>query len=253
MMENLSFDRPEKKHESDVEFMIEPKPALLIGKGTIPQDILNDLNSLCDDLQTNPEGKDYSLNLVGEIQNGSQLEINTSDKRFKRFKKLLKDSATLYINHFFESIRRPAIPYHLKVDDVWSVHQYAGDYNPLHDHGSPYYSAFSGFIHLKVPSQIENKDFNSTNIYGAKGTLDGVTSIVWGNVGNREQTIFKYPATEYIIPTPGVYYIFPLWLNHCVYPFRGEGERRSIAYNIEVMWDDDYHDNPVPSGVRILR
>ena len=87
MMENLSFDRPEKKDESDAEFMIEPKPALLIGKGAIPQDILDDLNSLCDDLQTNPEGKDYSLNLVGEIQNGSQLEIDISDVRFKRFKK----------------------------------------------------------------------------------------------------------------------------------------------------------------------
>ena len=37
MMENLSFDRPEKKNESDVEFMIEPKPALLIGKGVIPR------------------------------------------------------------------------------------------------------------------------------------------------------------------------------------------------------------------------
>ena len=251
-MENLSFDKPEKKDESDVEFSIEPKPALLVGKGQIPQDMLDDLNSMCDDLHKNPTSVDYSPNLVGEIQNGEQLEINVADKRFKRFKRLLKDSANLYINHFFESIRRPAIPYHLKVDDVWTVHQYAGDYNPLHDHGSYAYSAFSGFIHLKIPPQCAHADFNSNSIYGAQGTLDGITSIVWGEVGNREQTIFKYPATEYIIPTPGVYYIFPLWLNHCVYPFRGEGERRTIAYNIEVIWDDDYHENPIPSKVKLI-
>ena len=46
--------------------------------------------------------------------------------------------------------------------------------------------------------------------------------------------IFKFPGTEYIVPVEGVYYIFPLWLNHCVYPFREEGE--NIIQQFE-QWD----------------
>ena len=80
--ENLSIGR-EKQTNSDVEFMIEPKPALMVGKGRIPQDMLDDLNSMCDDLQSNPETESYAPNLVGEIQNGSQLAVDIEDKRFK--------------------------------------------------------------------------------------------------------------------------------------------------------------------------
>tara|TARA_Y100001963_G_scaffold65907_1_gene91842 strand:- start:43992 stop:44765 length:774 start_codon:yes stop_codon:yes gene_type:complete len=250
--ENLSIGR-EKQTNSDVEFMIEPKPALMVGKGRIPQDMLDDLNSMCDDLQSNPETESYAPNLVGEIQNGSQLAVDIEDKRFKRYRKLLKDSCNLYINHFWSALGKTSFPYHLEIDDVWTVHQYEGDYNPLHDHGSQAYSAFASFIHLKLPDQLKKnyENFTGSSIYNAQGTLDGITSFVWGDVGNRETTIFRFPGTEYIIPEEGVYYIFPLWLNHCVYPFRGPGERRSLSCNVEVWYDSDFLDNPSPDKVVI--
>ena len=34
-----------------------------------------------------------------------------------------------------------------------------------------------------------------------------------------------------VAPTRGLMLIFPSWLIHQVYPFIGEGERRSIAFN----------------------
>ena len=239
---------------ADVEFSIEPKPALLVGKGKVPQDLLDDLNNMCDDLLADPDTPSYAPFLVGEIQNGSQLEVNLENKKFKRFRKLLKNSAMLYINQYFSSVGRTPPPYHLDVSDVWTVHQYAGDYNPLHDHGSNSYSAISGFIHLKLPPKLKKKseEFVGSSIFNSQGTLDGVTSLVWGDVGLRDHNIFRFPGTEYVVPVEGVYYIFPLWLNHCVYPFREEGERRSISYNIEVIWDDDFSENPIPSKVRLI-
>ena len=35
-------------------------------------------------------------------------------------------------------------------------------------------------------------------------------------------------------PQIGDLYIFPSWLSHQVYPFRSEGERRSMAFNIHL-------------------
>ncbi len=240
--------------EADVEFSIEPKPYLMIGKGQVPDDLLADLNNMMDDLLADEETASYAPYLVGEIQNGKQLAVDVADKRFKRFKKLLKDSANIYIRHFFGTTGRNPPPYHLDINDVWTVHQYAGDYNPLHDHGSHAYSAFSGFIHTKLPPKLKKKseDFTGSSIYNAQGTLDGITSLVWGDVGLRDQTIFKFPGTEYLVPKEGVYYLMPLWLNHCVYPFREEGERRTLAYNIDVIWDDDFSDNPIPSKVKLI-
>jgi hypothetical protein len=241
-----------EKEPSDVEFTIDPKACLLVGKGKIPDDMLDNLNMMCDDMLVDPCTPSYADRLVGEIHEGSQLEVDIKDKRFKKFKKLLKDASHLYINHFYDSIGKTPIPYHLEVNDVWTVHQYSGDYNPLHDHGSEHFSAFAGFIHTKVPDQIKKIKLDSQrDIYGARGAMDGITSLVWGDVGNRDSVIFKFPQTEFIIPEEGVFYIFPLWLNHVVYPFRGEGERRTISYNINVIWDDDYYDNPTPSKVKI--
>tara|TARA_B100002019_G_C21254073_1_gene592852 strand:+ start:1235 stop:1999 length:765 start_codon:yes stop_codon:yes gene_type:complete len=236
----------------DVEFSIFPKPQLLVGKGKVTENIVEDLNNMCDDMLADPETPSYADKLVGEIHKGSQLQVDTMDKRFKQFKKLLKDATNIYINHYFESVGNTPIPYHLEVDDVWTVHQFEGDYNPLHDHGSEYFSAFAGFIHTMVPEQIiDRNNLNPESIYGAQGAMDGVTSLVWGDVGNRDRVIFKFPQTEYVVPEVGVFYLFPLWLNHVVYPFRGEGERRSISYNINVIWDDDYYDNPIPSKVNL--
>ena len=36
----------------------------------------------------------------------------------------------------------------------------------------------------------------------------------------------------YMLPVPGEYYVFPAWQPHSVAPFRGEGERWSIAFNV---------------------
>jgi len=36
---------------------------------------------------------------------------------------------------------------------------------------------------------------------------------------------------QYMLPVPGEFYIFPAWQPHSVAPFRGEGERWSMAFN----------------------
>ena len=53
---------------------------LLVGKGKVPQDLLDDLNNMCDDLLADPDTPSYAPFLVGEIQNGSQLEVNLENK-----------------------------------------------------------------------------------------------------------------------------------------------------------------------------
>jgi len=37
--------------------------------------------------------------------------------------------------------------------------------------------------------------------------------------------------TQYVLPVPGDFYVFPAWQPHSVAPFRGDGERWSLAFN----------------------
>ena len=44
------------------------------------------------------------------------------------------------------------------------------------------------------------------------------------------------PQSFVIKPTVGKLLVFPSWLQHMVYPFKGKGERRTVASNLN-CWD----------------
>ena len=56
-------------------------------------------------------------------------------------------------------------------------------------------------------------------LFMAQGAMDGVTSLVWGDVGNRDRVIFKFPQTEYIVPQVGVFYLISSLAKSCCISF----------------------------------
>jgi len=86
-----------------------------------------------------------------------------------------------------------------------------GGYNTIHNHPGAVWSG-SYYVSVGVPTPeprfngwIEFQDPRPANIHGQK---------------------------ERICPEPGLLILFPSWLNHYVNPFRGDGERISIAFNV---------------------
>jgi len=90
----------------------------------------------------------------------------------------------------------------------------AGDYNPTHTHGG----SFSGVIFLKVPPQINANSFDGQLCF--HGPED------W------HIQSFRTGMAHYVLPVPGEFYVFPAWQPHSVMPFRGDGERWSLAFNV---------------------
>ena len=127
---------------------------------------------------------------------------------------------------------------------MWSVHSYAGDYNPMHEHGTVSGRGVSMIAFLKVPPQIvelEERFLNSDGSnngnlqHGNSGATDGVTQFIWDMNSMYDAPRFKHPTYAHVYPVVGKVAVFPIWLSHQVSPFYGEGERRTMSCNIDII------------------
>ena len=108
-----------------------------------------------------------------------------------------------------------------RLQEMWIVSQYENEYNPVHWHPG---SSLSGVLYLKVPH------FEDRNIHASgKKNQDG--RIVFINNNPSDPNTSLENATAVFQPVVGDLFIWPSRLMHCVYPFKGAGERRCIAFN----------------------
>ena len=107
-----------------------------------------------------------------------------------------------------------------KLSSFWSVIQRAGDYNTVHYHKG----TLSGILYLKVPSEVADE----TNPNGKLNFIHG----------EKDSNRLVFNGIRRIIPKPGDLYIFPSWLHHTVYPFKGDGDRISVAFNYDIELEE---------------
>ena len=126
--------------------------------------------------------------------------------------------------------------------ECWTVHSYAGDYNPFHSHGTATPAGLSCILYLKVPDCIKEKptpNNSDWNINHASGDCDGFTQLIYNTSTSYDVYSLHASGQEMIKPEVGKIYIFPKWVNHQVYPFFGEGERRTLSANFNVYYSDN--------------
>ena len=76
--------------------------------------------------------------------------------------------------------------------------------------------------------KVDNVDNNDIAIRGGR---DG--QILFTGMGGVDP--FSTTMQYNIQPEVGWLYLFPSSLNHQVYPFKGEGERRGISFNVDFI------------------
>ena len=95
----------------------------------------------------------------------------------------------------------------------WLVNSIAGDFNPPHMH----FGMLSAAGWLKMPPSVE-KDEEREHA--------GWIEFLYGTPQMFIDP--KYPVKPHV----GQIFMFPAWLLHEVYPFRGKGLRRTISFNL---------------------
>ena len=87
-----------------------------------------------------------------------------------------------------------------------------------------------------VPEQISRTDDSgSMDLYNDSGNIDGFINFTYGLNQTADPERLRPSQSRYIKPEVGLLLMFPSWMQHCVYPFQGDGERRTVAGNINCI------------------
>ena len=182
-----------------------------------------------------PKDEDYSSMLVGQINRNiksKQLAFSLEDEFGETFKN--------NINGIASNLIKNPTGYNLPLDvdcfEAWTVHSYEGDYNPMHSHGVQTQAGLSMILYLKVPECISEKPEPLTNgLQYASGAIDGYTGLISSTNSSEDLNRLKLNGQHYVKPKKGLCLLFPSWLQHCVMPFFGEGERRTMSANFNLV------------------
>ena len=226
--------------ESDIKVEIHSLPAVFMLETRMPDKMVNDLNDYLDELLEDEERRSLAHTLVGQIHRGEQLNMEPEDERLQEYSKFVTSLGAEYINNFMNQTGT-SLPKNKQVaiDEIWSVHSYEGDYNPIHDHGTKTIMGISTTAWTKVPQQILDQPTAGSPLYSkynSSGSCDGYLAFNYGRNEIMNVERLRPPQSAEMQPEVGKLLIFPSWLQHMVYPFFGDGERRTVASNLN-CWD----------------
>jgi hypothetical protein len=175
----------------------------MIAKAEMPRALVDRLNVFADRQVRAHTGSEFLLSaeIVGD--GGAASLARQTERLIARYVRQMEGVAATRI----------------QVDAFWIVSQYAGTPSPVHFHSGD----ISGVMYLKVPD-IDGPEHEEKKTY-ISGRQAGYINFLIGGKQRFSKSLISFK------PRVADFYVFPGWLLHGAEPFRGTGERRSLAFN----------------------
>ena len=173
------------------------------------------------------ELKPANQQLVGKIENEHSLFYNGDDQSKMKNHNLLPLTILKWFEecykHYldFNKIRQ----YKIHINSIWVNEMKEHEYNPIHVHQGNSYTGLSSVMILKLPENF-GVEYSSSE-HPQNGKLQ-----ILGSASGQFSKIDYQPEVA-----PKDFYIFPYDMRHCVYPFNGNGLRRTLAANCDVDYN----------------
>ena len=207
---------------------------------TLPEELIAEVEEYTTELFNDENALTAENTLVGQIRKGKQLKIDPTHEKFVKTMNAILRIAQEFITQFMVTNgshnRLVGKSLCMTPVDVWSVHSFEHDYNPIHYHETPNQAGLSFTFYTGVPQQILDQEHKAEG-HGPYGAKDGWLHFMHGEYIAQPIHNLRSKAISTICPKRGLLVMWPKWLPHWVTPFEGEGERRSIAGNIDVWWE----------------
>jgi uncharacterized protein (TIGR02466 family) len=215
------FNDPKKFTEEAKFHLLQPfGPA--VGMVKMPKAITQKLLELTDKILSDKDRVDWGKNLVGQINEEPWVSNEALEEAG-----LMEPLRTCVYQYVTASLQRQGIMDDLEqvgvhLDHMWAVSQYENEYNPVHFHT---YCDVSCVMYLKIPD-FKNR-MKEGELPAYKTNKDGFIELIYKAADTNGQE----RGTMLVTPEEGMLLLFPSNLLHTVYPFKGDEERRSVAFN----------------------
>ena len=195
-------------------------------KYQVPFDIYVTINQIYE--SKFKELKPANQQLVGKIQDEHSLFYDGKDQSKMQSHNLLP----LTILKWFEECYRHYLDwnkikdYQIHLNSIWVNEMKEHEYNPVHVHQGNLSTGLSSVMVLKLPQSFGVEYSSSESPQNGKLQILGSASGQFSKIDYQPEVV------------PRDFYIFPYDMRHCVYPFNGQGLRRTLAANCDVKYDE---------------
>ena len=212
-----------KKQYDDIQYNINYFFGPPIARIIVPQEIVDGLNKTID-RKLEEQYETHGNRLVGQINHEPNLSLADLDESGSAH--FFHSCASSFVNNTmmtrygrnFQNQHHTTVLY----KSAWAVCQFENEYNPVHFHTA---CNISSVMYLKIPKfdkrWKEDRPFKDNSVDGCIEFVNGITDLMGMEMGTYRHR-----------PKVGELFLFPSNLLHTVYPFKGDSERRSLAFNI---------------------
>ena len=218
--------------------MIQPWSDVLL-KTELPDAVVKGMLEISDKVLQDPERANWGHNLAGQIQDEplvphemmQNYKLGTSGNIFTFLLNIVGEYVKMCMRQQATQVDWPKIEneeWMTQMKSAWLISQWPGEYNPIHIHTE---CSLSTVMYLKVPEFLPS----------TKPERDDDGCIMFIGAGHQNARLTRNIVKHK--PKVGDFFIFPAHLQHCVYPFKTDGdfERRSVSFNADFIskaeWD----------------
>ena len=191
----------------------------------VPLDVYNIINNIYE--------KKYSellranKQLVGKIEKEHSLFYNGQDNsKMTRHNHLPQNVLQWFESKFVHYLKWNKVKeFNLHFNSVWVNTMFEHEYNPVHVHQGSLFTGLSSVMILKLPQSFGVEYSAAEQPQNGRLQILGSSSGMFANIDYQPEIKERD------------FFIFPYDMRHTVYPFNGEGYRRTLAANMDVEYD----------------
>ena len=194
-------------------------------KYQVPLDVYNIINHIYETKY--PELKRANKQLVGKIEKEHSLFFDGKDsEKMTRHNHLPQNVLQWFHQKFTHYLQWNKVrEYEMHLNSVWVNTMFEHEYNPVHVHQGSLFTGLSSVMILKLPQSFGVEYSSPDSPQNGRLQILGSTNGQFANIDYQPNIAERD------------FYIFPYDMRHTVYPFNGEGMRRTLAANCDVQYD----------------
>jgi hypothetical protein len=192
----------------------------IVGMEDVPESVVDWCKLTVDHAHSKKEFNDAG-NPGLSVRGGQQIQLLPNE--FNLSVAPLANYIEEICNEYLTTVRQSAgileeLPVKPMLVSAWTIKQSSGDYQALHSHEAH----ISGNIYIETPMLDKNSTQTDSCIEFRLPTV-------------RNPARFVFTDTWRFIPEAGKMIVFPSYLAHTVYPWKGEGHRTILAWDVKLV------------------